>query len=137
MAIRVVLHRIICLAHQERRCTVNRRYSSLAASFAVLAFAACSESTNTPNPVAPIDATADMRSPEFNTRHIFHTREFYAHNAGATGGNTGILYHGGPLIVTPSVTKVVAIYWGNNGPLYDNAPASGTGAGTGDGSLIG
>jgi len=119
---------------------VNRRYSSLAVSAAVLALAACSESNTATDPIAPINAVSDMKSQEFNGRHIFHTKDFYAPgNSAKPSSNTGIYYHGGPLIVTPNVTKVVAIYWGNSGSMYDNGPASGNGpgTGTGDASLIG
>ena len=52
---------------------------------------------------------------------------------GRTGG-TGISYHGGPVVLTPTIA---AIYW-YNGTLYAGGPAAGThGAGSGDGSLVG
>lgn len=117
---------------------MHRRYTTLAASFAAFALAACADSNSPTDVVAPVSSSSDVKSQEFNGRHIFHTRDFYAKsNAARPNSNTGIFYHGGPLIVTPSVTNVVAIYWGTSGSMYSGGPASGTGAGSGDGSLIG
>lgn len=49
-------------------------------------------------------------------------------------GNTGIFYHGGPILVSP---KVAAIYWGPS-QIYQGGPTPGsTGAGAQDGSLVG
>jgi len=48
--------------------------------------------------------------------------------------NTGISYHGGPIIAS---TKVASIYWGT-GTIYNGGPTPGsTGSGTQDGSLVG
>jgi hypothetical protein len=117
---------------------VHRRYSTLAASAAVLALGACVDSNSATDAVAPPNSVSASRSQEFNSRHIFHTKDFYSpSNPNKPRSNTGIYYHGGPLIVNPSVTNVVAIYWGNSGPMYESGPASGAGAGSGDGSLIG
>lgn len=94
--------------------------------------------TDAPNITAPSSdaAPSASRVQEFNGRHLFHTKDFYAKaNAGKTGTSTGILYHGGPLIVSSAVTKVVAIYWGT-GTIYSGQP-TGYGSGSGDGSLIG
>jgi len=117
---------------------VHRSYSTLAAAAAVLALGACVDSNIATDPIAPPNSVSATRSQEFNSRHIFHTKDFYSpSNAARPSNNTGIYYHGGPLIVNPSVTNVVAIYWGNGGSMYSNGPASGAGPGTGDGSLIG
>jgi len=116
---------------------VHRRYSALAAFAAALALGACAESKNPTGLSAPDDVAA-AKVQEFNGRHIFHTKDFYSpSNSLRPSNNTGIFYHGGPLIVTPGVTNVVTIYWGNSGSMYANAPASGSGAGSSDGSLIG
>jgi hypothetical protein len=118
---------------------VHRRYSALAATVAALTLGACADSRTAPDPLAPANSVSDIRSPELNSRHLFHPREFYSKsNSARPNSNTGIYYHGGPLIVTPGVTNVVAIYWGNGAaPLYDNGPTGGAGAGSADGSLIG
>lgn len=117
---------------------MHRRYSSLAATLAALALAACADSHTPTDAIAPAAGTGDVRSQEINSRHIFHTKDFYSpSNKARPSSNTGIYYHGGPLIVNPSVTSVVAIYWGNSGSMYASAPASGAGPGSGDGSLIG
>ncbi|HMA03896.1 MAG TPA: hypothetical protein VKP02_16130 [Gemmatimonadaceae bacterium] len=102
---------------------------------AVLLVNAC---TDAPSITAPSSSAAPSASrvQEFNGRHLFHTKDFYAKaNAGRLGSNSGIVYHGGPLIVSSAVTKVVAIYWGT-GTIYSGQP-SGYGSGGGDGSLIG
>lgn len=72
-------------------------------------------------------------------RHFFAMRGTAdakgSHGGGGGGGtNTGILYHGGPVIYSPAVA---AIYWAAS-PIYNNGPTPGTaGAGSADGSLIG
>jgi hypothetical protein len=50
------------------------------------------------------------------------------------GSGTGISFHGGPVL--QGGTKVVAIYWAST-PIYLGGPATGTGPGSGDGSLVG
>jgi len=58
-----------------------------------------------------------------------------ANAAGGGGGNTGIFYHGGPVL--QGGTNVVAIYWAS-APIYNGGPAAGTiGAGSQDGSNVG
>jgi hypothetical protein len=107
----------------------------VAGTIAALVLAACSESANVPTADHPIAPTEPERSvAEFNTtRHLFHTKEFYAKGGPSKpSSNTGIYYHGGTVITT--ATNVVAVYWGN--PGYQNLP-SGTGTGTADGTLIG
>jgi Phosphate-induced protein 1 conserved region len=116
---------------------MTRVSASLITSAAVLALAACADSNTAPHPLAAPTSVAAMKSPELNSRHIFHTKSFYAKsNASRPSRSTGIFYHGGPLIVTPNVTHVIAIYWGN-GPMYTNGPVSGAGPGSTDNSLIG
>ncbi|MDQ6736852.1 MAG: hypothetical protein M3Z30_04035, partial [Gemmatimonadota bacterium] len=114
---------------------MNRKYAALAASVAALTLGACADSTS-PNAATP--GASAVQNVQFNsTRHIFHTKQFYAKsNPARPSGSTGISYHGGPLIVNPSVTKVVAIYWSTS-QIYASAPTNSHGTGSGDGSLIG
>jgi phosphate-induced protein 1 len=109
---------------------------------AALILAACSENTTTPTPrgISP-DASSQDVSPEMNNPQghgiIFPTRDWFAHNSRPSGGgtNTGIQYHGGPVL--QAGTNVAAVYWAG-ARIYNNAPAPGThGAGSADGSLIG
>lgn len=113
----------------------HRSVRPLLAAAAALAAAACADSANITAPSSPTASAA--RSPELNTsRHLFHTKDFYLNdaqrNARPKGSGTGISYHGGTVL--QNGTNVVAIYWGS--PGYASLP-SGSGAGTGDGSLIG
>jgi len=114
---------------------MNRKYAALAASVAALTLGACADSTS-PNAATP--GASAVQNVQFNsTRHIFHTKQFYAKsNPARPSRSTGISYHGGPLIVNPSVTKVVAIYW-STAQIYASAPTNSHGTGSGDGSLIG
>ncbi|HEU4990830.1 MAG TPA: hypothetical protein VFT41_13680, partial [Gemmatimonadaceae bacterium] len=123
---------------------MSRSSASLALLTAALFVAAsCSES---PSPVTP-----SGRTPAFNqsgapnpaagenpNRHFFAVRGANngAHGGGGGGGstNTGIYYHGGPVIHAP---RVQVIYW-SAGTIYNGGPTPGaTGAGSTDGSLIG
>jgi hypothetical protein len=107
--------RLIRLFTQQGEESVHRRYSTITAAAAVLALGACVDSNVATDAVAPPNSVSASRSQEFNSRHIFHTKDFYSpSNAARPRSNTGIYYHGGPLIVNPSVTNVVAIYWGNS-----------------------
>jgi hypothetical protein len=110
----------------------------VAGTIAALVLAACSSVTDDANTrsMTPTDPSLS-RAAEFNApRHLFHTKEFYARPGGGGGGRgTGIYYHGGTVIASPSVTKVVAIYW-STGTIYPSQP-TGTGAGGSDNSLIG
>src|SRR3989442_4927050 len=55
-------------------------------------------------------------------------------HGGQAGGNTGIIYHGGPIIYNQNVA---AIYW-SAAPIYNGGPAPvTTGPGSADGSLVG
>jgi hypothetical protein len=54
--------------------------------------------------------------------------------AGGRASTSGMVYHGGPVILAP---KIVAVYWAGS-TIYSGGPAAGaTGSGTQDGSLIG
>ncbi len=119
------------------RCTpaVSRL---VAGAVTTLALAACSgvTSDSSSSMLEPTGPTASIQ--EFNARHEFHTRQWFAQNAARPGGGstTGISYHGGSVL--QNGTNVVAIYWGSSSsPVgYANLPA-GAGTGAGDGSLIG
>ena len=53
---------------------------------------------------------------------------------GGGGKNTGIFFHGGPVLLSPNVQ---AVYWGTS-RIYTGGPTPGaTGAGSTDGSLVG
>ena len=125
--------------------TVRSSAAALVAAAAVASLAACADSAS--SVTAPTAGLSASRSTEFNSpRHVFHTREYFARQDAADGGSryarpssgsgTGISYHGGSVL--QGGTKVVAIYWGTStAPVgYQNLP-SGSGAGSGDGSLIG
>lgn len=120
---------------------VRTRSALTAAATTTLALAgACSDPTGV---AAPAKAPVAQRDMEFNNpRHVFHTKEWFARQDAADGGQryarptggsgTGIYYHNGSVL--QGGTHVVAIYWNN--PGYQNLPA-GAGAGTKDLSLIG
>jgi hypothetical protein len=109
----------------------------VAGTIAALVLAACSSVTDDANTrtLTPTEPSLS-KSSEFNsTRHLFHTKEFYAKPGGGGGRPAGITYHGGTVIAGPAVTKVVAIYWAT-APIYPSQP-TGKGSGSNDGSLIG
>jgi hypothetical protein len=123
------------------------RIAATVACAATLFLAACSDTAITPpSRNASPDSPSLTRVPDIisvNGRHEFHTKEWYqanndngnAHGRGGGGGsNTGISYHGGPVL--QSGTKVVAIYWANT-PIYNGGPTAGSGPGSNDGSLVG
>jgi hypothetical protein len=118
------------------------------AAAAAFTLTACSDNatTSAPKAIAPTSAAFDQ-SPEFNDPsghgHVLHTKQWFANQSpadnarpggGGSGGNTGIFYHGGPVLLTG--TKVVAVYWASS-PIYNGGPAAGTGNGSADGSLVG
>ena len=69
-------------------------------------------------------------------RHVMPTLPMAAKSALYTGSVSGgpIAYRGGRII--PGNTNVVVVYWGS-GAMYPGGPASSTGLGSSDGSLIG
>src|SRR4051812_29379156 len=103
-------------------------------SASALVLGACADSPSTSPQLTPADA-AMSQSQEFNGKHVFHTREFYASANKARPNATGISYHGGTVIAGPAVTKVVSIYW-STGTIYA-AQAAGAGSGASDPTLIG
>lgn len=127
---------------------MSRRSWSLAVGAASLALAAsCSDSpTRIAAPVAGGPSFDQAGVPnasagENPNRHFFALRGVPdakgSHGGGGGGGgtstNTGIQYHGGPVIYSPAVA---AIYWSSS-TIYNNGPTPGTaGAGSADGSLV-
>jgi hypothetical protein len=137
-----------------------RRWLRLSALGAV-ALAACGEPTSAPHQAQSSQLPAQQ--PQFTAAHpvygslfaspgehvhILPTRDAFAGplmadamspfarggGGGARTRGTGISYHGGPIILTPTIA---AIYW-YGGTLYNGGPAAGTaGAGSADGSLVG
>jgi len=127
-----------------------RRNTYALAAAAAFAATACSDTATTSpaKSIAPGSAALDQ-SPEFNDPsghgHVFHTKQWFAAQApadnarpgggGGGGTNTGIYYHGGPVLQTG--TKVVAVYWASS-PIFNGGPQAGsTGTGSNDGSLVG
>jgi hypothetical protein len=111
-----------------------RRLFLVAAAGAVLWLAACSDSRQPTEPAAPALAGPEMLRFEADHphTHIQLPRGFARGLAKHT--NTGIIYHGGPLLIA---TKVVAIYWSGS-TIYAGGPTPGTtGTGSQDGSVVG
>jgi hypothetical protein len=109
--------------------------------------AACSDSTTNSKEVTGPEANPAVQQSELapvSVHRIMDLRpsvEAAGDNAdnqaktGAPTANTGIFYHGGPIIVNPAV---VAIYWGGgSNAIYLNGPTTGTGTGSADNSLVG
>jgi phosphate-induced protein 1 len=110
--------------------------SLVAGACAVLLVNACTDAGNVTAPSSEATPPSASHVQELNGRHLFHTKQFYAKsNSAKPSSSTGIFYHGGPLIVNPAVTKVVAIYWGAK-TIY-SGQQTGAGSGTSDGTLIG
>lgn len=119
------------------------RVAGTLACSATLYVAACSDSATTP-PVrgaasAQPSLTQDPEILNSNGPHLFHTKQWQPNdnsgNVNAKGSNTGILYHGGPVL--QSETNVVAIYWSAS-TIFTNGPTPGTsGRRCVDQSLIG
>ena len=129
---------------------MNRVSVSLALSAVVVGLAACADSaTKTVEP--SLQQPVLNQSPElnYNYKHIMKLKDEGKQDAeqaekdaadeakiNSKPAGSGIYYHGGPLIVSPSVTKVVAIYWAT-GAIYDNGPVNSVGSGSADNTLIG
>lgn len=102
--------------------------------------AACSESPTSSNQPAPTPSYLDVAGSGGSHIHLMPTvahavgLDFAKPGGGARTSNTGISYHGGPIL---PVTHVVAIYWGTS-TIYTGGPTPGaSGGGSQDGSLIG
>jgi len=115
---------------------IARRVRPLALGLiAGLSLASCADQDHLLTNPAALTTRFD-RAVEFAPPHVFHTKSYYAKAQASSGGSgTGIYYHGGSLLT--SATNVAAVYWAS-APIYTNGPAAGTsGAGVGDGSLVG
>jgi Phosphate-induced protein 1 conserved region. len=124
-----------------------RRSTYALAAAAAFTLTACSDTATTSpsKAIAPGSAALDQ-SPEFNDPsghgHVLHTKQWFASQApsdnakpGGGGSNTGIFYHGGPVL--RSGTNVAAVYWAA-APIYNGGPSAGTsGAGSADASVVG
>lgn len=108
----------------------------LAAAVAGLWLAACSREPTAPNaPSITAQATPEMLGFEADHPHTHIQLPRGFARGLAKPGNTGILYHGGPLFTAQ--TKVVAIYW-SAATIYTGGPTPGTsGTGSQDGSIVG
>jgi phosphate-induced protein 1 len=102
---------------------------------------ACSDTAVTSPTRPPTGAASMAQDPDIltgNARVLFHTREWQAAdnaahgNAKPGGSNTGIFYHGGPVLLT---TSVVAIYWSSS-TIYNGGPTPGA-SNCVDNSLVG
>jgi hypothetical protein len=118
----------------SRSTQLVRRTAAGSLAAVALTLAACSDTRSASDVLAPTEPAA-AKAQEFNGRHLFHVKDFYAKTNAAKPSSTGISYHGGTVIAGPSITKVVAIYWGT-GTIY-NGQATGTGTGSADPTLIG
>lgn len=124
------------------------RTTRLVLAAAAVGLAACAESPTSSDTSTPADLQPSF-SQEFATPgthvHVMPPRgkslDGFARGGKPGGGggggkspNTGIYYHGGPIVYTP---KVAAIYWSTS-TIFANGPTPGTsGAGSGDASLVG
>lgn len=114
--------------------------SSTAAVLLAAALAAgCADSPVAPSRVASPGAATLTQDPDIlsgNGRQLFHTRQWHDANGKGVGtNNTGIYYHGGPVLLTG--TNAVAIYWSSS-TIYDGGPRPGTSGGRCvDNSLVG
>lgn len=106
---------------------------------------ACSDTAVTAPPRSAPTVGANLsQDPDIlstNARRLFRTREWQDVDNAARGNarpgtsNTGIYYHGGPVL--QSRTNVVAIYW-SSATIYANGPKPGTSGGQcSDHSLVG
>lgn len=117
---------------------MSRLPAALLAVAGVLALSACGDTNQAVTAPAGIEPSASLVSANGIVRHIMLTRGQAGLARGArpkSGGNTGIFYHGGPVL--QSGTSVAAIYWAGS-TIYNGGPAVGsTGIGAQDGSLVG
>ncbi len=111
-----------------------RRWLPLAVGSGLL-LAGCTESRGPTQPAVRGAPTFDSEHGQGPRTHVMTPRgQDRGRHGGQGGGNTGIFYHGGPIIYNQNVA---AIYW-SDAPIYNGGPAPGTtGAGSADGSLVG
>jgi len=110
-----------------------RRWFTIAAGAGLL-LAGCTDSRTPTQPTARAPSFSDIKDQHGPRTHIMKPRG--QSNPHKGGGNTGIYYHGGPIIYSQNVA---AIYWGA-APIYTGGPDPVTapmGGGAADGSLVG
>src|SRR2546421_3909210 len=110
-----------------------RRWFTIAAGAGLL-LAGCTDSRTPTQPTARAPNFLDIKDQHGPRTHIMKPRG--QSNPHKGGGNTGIYYHGGPIIYSQNVA---AIYWGA-APIYQGGPdpaTAPTGGGAADGSLVG
>jgi hypothetical protein len=119
------------------------RSATLALVATSLVVAACSDSARVSEPLraAGPSPLLNLGVDNPDIRHIMPTRQAQAARdardarPGGSKSNTGIFYHGGPVL--QAGTTVSAIYWAA-APIYNGGPTPGsTGSGAQDGSLVG
>src|SRR5438128_617933 len=111
-----------------------RRWLPLAVGSGLL-LAGCTESRGPTQPAVRGAPTFDSEHGQGPRTHVVVRRgQSRGGHGGQGSGNTGIFYHGGPIIYNQNVA---AIYW-SAAPIYNGGPAPGTtGPGSADGSLVG
>ena len=111
-----------------------RRWLPLAVGSGLL-LAGCTESRGPTQPAVRGAPTFDSEHGQGPRTHVMVPRgQSRGRHGGQGSGNTGIFYHGGPIIYNQNVA---AIYW-SAAPIYNGGPAPGTtGPGSADGSLVG
>jgi hypothetical protein len=124
---------------------ISMTKSSIAVMAGILAaslVAACSDNTLAPTRNVSPNAANLAQDPEIlsaNSPRLLHTKQWQASNdAGnfkANGSNTGILFHGGPVL--QSGTNVVAIYWSSSAIFTGGPTPPASGGACVDGSLVG
>ena len=112
-----------------------RRWFTLAAGTGLL-LAGCTDSRGPTQPTVRAPSFLETQDQHGPKTHIMMPRGQANPHRGGGGGNTGIQYHGGPIIFSQNVA---AIYWGA-GVIYSGGPdpvTAPTGSGSADGSLVG
>src|SRR6476620_7172729 len=106
---------------------MKRVVAAVGMSAALAALAACADSTRTVAGPADMQPSLAVGTDNPAAIHIMLTRagaEEARRQASpdAKPGNTGIIYHGGPILYQ---TNVAAVYWASS-PIFTNGPAAGT-----------
>jgi hypothetical protein len=129
---------------------MTRRFAAvLSGSALLLALAACSDSTSIETKTEDVTPQYSQGEQGYLGAHVHvmplksQAEEAHAEarpGGGGGGGNTGIFYHGGPVLNSSRSTRVVAIYWSRTAAIYQGGPVPGNGASGSaaqDGSLVG
>src|SRR5438128_8791423 len=109
-----------------------RRWLPLAVGSGLL-LAGCTESRGPTQPAVRGAPSFDADHGQGPRTHVMLPNG-QSRGRGPRPSNTGIQYHGGPIIFNQNVA---AIYW-SGAPIYNGGPTPGTtGPGSGDGPLVG